>query len=561
VLTFLSISNLAVISRLELELEPGLTVITGETGAGKSMLLAGLTALLGDRIDPEMVRDGADQLVVEGAFEGQIWKTDALVELLDEEPREEIIVRRTVRLNTSRRDRLQINGRLIGRARLYNAAADLVSIASQHEYVGLLKKARHVHLLDSCGGHDKERRAVLEAFEEHQRLTLAVEELANRAAQRNERLELLDLTITRLEDAAIEPGEEDSLLEQIDRLAHAVEITRALQEAVELLYESDRSMLGDLDFLVRQLGSVQHYEPALEGPVERLANSRADLEDLVDELRGVLGRLDVDPNLLDHLQERVALLQKLKRRYGDDHSDLLMKRLEEAHRERAELTDADNSLASLRRAEEGAWADYQVAAGKLNIRRQKTAATLCKALQKTLAELAMPGASFAVDIDFDETRASRFGSDRVEFLFSANAGQSSRPLHKVASGGELSRILLAFKAVLAAADPVPTYIFDEIDAGVGGRTALAVGKLLSRLADGQQVLCITHTAQLAAFADQHIVVTKEEKMKETVTNVTVLKKSEERAQELARMLSGLDDSDSALENARELLAAAAQEKA
>lgn len=559
-LTFLSISNLAVISRLELELEPGLTVITGETGAGKSMLLAGLTALLGDRVDPEMVRDGADQLVVEGLFHGSVWNRGALVDLLDDGPADEIIVRRTLRLSPSRRDRLQINGRLVGRTRLNDAAADLVSIASQHEYVGLLKRARHIHLLDACGSHEEERRAVLEAFDEHRRLTLAADELAARAAQRNERLELLDLTISRLEDAAIEPGEEEALLEQIGRLAHAVDITRALQEAVDLLYESDRSVLGELDFLGRQLGSVQQYEPALEAPVDRMAGARAELEDLVDELRNILGRLDVDPNLLDHLQERVALLQKLKRRYGEDHSDQLIERLEAARTERAELADADNSLARLRSEQDAAGSHYQAVARKLHQRRRSTADVLCTALQKTLTELAMPGASFAVDIDFDEARATRLGSDRVEFLFSANTGQTPRSLHKVASGGELSRILLAFKAVLAAADPVPTYIFDEIDAGVGGRTALAVGRLLSHLAHGQQVICITHTAQLAAFADQHIVVTKEERGGKTETNVTPLNGLEERATELARMLSGLDNSNTALDNARELLAAAAASK-
>ncbi len=559
-LNFLAISNLAVISRLELELEPGLTVITGETGAGKSMLLAGLTALMGDRIDPEMVRDGADQLVVEGLFDSRAWKSEALVDLLEEEPADEIIVRRTISLSGTRRDRLLINGRLIGRARLYEAAADLVSIASQHEYVGLLKKARHVHLLDACGGYHKELKAVQETHEEHQRLTRAAQELAARAAASSERLELLDLTITRLEEAAIEPGEEDAILKQIDRLAHAVEITRALQAAVDLLYESDRSLLGDLDFLTRQLGAVQQYEAALQGPVERIANSRADLEDLVDELRTILGRLDVDPNRLDHLQERVAQLQKLKRRYGDETTDQLLQRLEAARNERAELADADTSLARLRQAEAGAWATYQEAARKLHQLRRKTGDSLCKALQQTLTELAMPGASFAVDIEFDAARATRLGSDRLEFLFSANTGQAPRPLHKVASGGELSRILLAFKAVLAAADPVPTYIFDEIDAGVGGRTALAVGRLLARLAHGQQVICITHTAQLAAFADQHIVVTKEEREGETVTTVTSLATSEARAQELARMLSGIDGSTTAMENARELLAAAATSK-
>lgn len=559
-LTFLAISNLAVISRLELELEPGLTVITGETGAGKSMLLAGLMTLMGDRIDPDMVRSGADQLVVEGLFDNQSWRSEALTELLEQEPAEEIIVRRTISLTGTRRDRLLINGRLIGRARLYQAAADLVSIASQHEYVGLLKKARHVHLLDAFGGHGEELKAARKTYEEHQRLVRAVEELATRAAARNERLEILDLTIARLEEAAIEPGEENALLEQIERLAHAVEITRALQLTVDLLYESDRSLLGNLDFITRQLGAVQGYEPALEGPVERIANSRADLEDLVDELRSILGRLDVDPNHLDQLQERVAHLQKLKRRYGDESSDQLLERLEAARQERAELADADSSLSRLRQAEGDARTRYQAAARKLHARRRGAGDILCKALQETLTELAMPGASFAVDIDFDETRATRHGSDHIEFLFSANSGQAPRPLHKVASGGELSRILLAFKAVLAAADPVPTYIFDEIDAGVGGRTALAVGRLLARLADGQQVICITHTAQLAAFADQHIVVTKTERDGEAVTTVTTLKTLDARAQELARMLSGLEESTTAIENARELLEAAAATK-
>ncbi len=555
-LTYLAISNLAVIARLELELEPGLTVITGETGAGKSMLMAGLTALLGDSVDPGMVRDGADELTVQGAFSSGGWQSQALLDLVEDPPDGEVIVRRTVKLLAAKRDRLYINDRLVGRQRLYDAAADLVSLASQHEYVALLKRARHIHFLDAYAGHQEILSQTSEAFEAHQASQRKVEELEERTATRIERLEVLEAIIGRLEEAAVEPGEEAELLAQIGRLSHAVDITRALQESVDFLYESDHSLLGGLDSVGRTLGAVVRYEPALEVAIQRLDSSRAELEDLVGELRSLLSRLDVDPGALEPLQERVALLQKLKRRFGVEGSDELVAYLVAARLERDELADADVSLDTLRRQRDVQWQAYQQRALALHASREAAAAKLCQAIQATLGELAMPGAQFEVSLAFDAQKGTRMGADRVEFLFTANPGQPPRPLAKVASGGELSRILLAFKAVLAAADPVPTYVFDEIDAGVGGRTALAVGRLLSQLAAGQQVLCITHTAQLAAFADQHIVVSKVESQGSTVTQVTVLKDREARAHELARMLSGLEGSQTALENARELLAAA-----
>ncbi len=560
-LTFLAISNLAVIEKLELELHGGLTVVTGETGAGKSMLLAGLTLLLGDKLDPQMVRSGADALTVEGSWTPAAWKTDALLEILDGEPvDDEVVVRRTLSLDESRRDRLRVADRLVGRARLNAAAADLVSIASQQEYVALLKRTQHLHLLDSYGRLEALRERTAAAFERFRSLEKKLDDLTRRSEQRSERMTWLRTLVDQLGEAAIEPGEEEELLGQIDRLAHGVEITRALQGALDALYEDDQDLLGGLGQVARSLQSVQRYEPGVVGPADRIDAACAELEDVVGELRRILGHLDVDPGLLDHLQGRVAFLQKLKRRYHVESSDGLLALLEESTRELAELEEIDFSLEKLRRELADVRADFLGACAALHHARAAAAATLRTAVEQVLGELEMPRAVLTVDLVFDEESAGRLGADRVEFLFSANPGQPPRALQKVASGGELSRVLLAFKAVLADADPVPTYVFDEIDAGVGGKTALAVGRLLARLARNQQVICITHTAQLAAFANHHLVVGKEEVDGQTLSTVRALRTKAERAEELARMLSGLEESTTALRHARELLDSARQSR-
>ncbi len=556
-LSYLSIRNLAIIDRLELELYPGLTAVTGETGAGKSMLLSALTMLLGGAVSRDSVRTGEDSLSLEGIWDNGSG-TLPFSSLLDGEPVPgEVIVRRNVSLTEgSRRDRLLVADRLASRTALQELAGDLVNISSQHEYIGLMKKAEHLRILDRYAGHASllERMDGLAARHESLRRELA--DLVEQAERREARMSELSARVDELSAAEVKAGEEEELLGRISRLAHAADIANALGQAVDLLYEGERDVVSTLTLVERVLAGVTRFEPAVSPGIDRLASARVEIEDIVSQLRRQAGGSEVDPAQLDHLQERLALVQKLKRRYGVERADELPLLLDEARAELSRLEDVDVHVERLRSEAETARKAMNDCAARLHEARARVARKLEKALQETLGLLEMKKARFSVPVVFDETRVGRQGGDDVEFLFSANTGEEPRALRKVASGGELSRVLLALKAVLAEAYPVPTYVFDEIDSGIGGKTALAVGRLLSRLARSHQVICITHTAQLAAFADHHYVVTKEERGGKTHARLARLARPEERVREVARMLSGLDDSPTALSHAAELIEAA-----
>ena len=560
-LTYLSIRNLAIIDRLELELESGLTVITGETGAGKSMLLNGLTLLLGARSARELVRSGQSKLVVEGLWEPNSWQGPPAELLGTEDDSDEILVRRTITLTDSgKRDRLLVADRITSRSALAGVAADLVSIASQHEYVRLLKRPQHIHILDAYGSLHA---TVAECGARHTAFSLMEARIAGleeARASRQDRLVQLRERIDSLTDLDVQPAEDDELLGHIDRLTHAVDITRALQSALDILYENDGDLLGGLGAVGKTLSAVSRHEPRVSPLVERIHTTRADLEDVVDELRGLAGHIEADPNYLDHLQARLAVLQKAMRRYSVDSTDELLDLLSRSRQEYSELEDLDLSLDALHKELEILGARLLETVQELHLMRVEVAGRLSTSVEEMLAELEMERACFTVAIDFSEETLTRLGGDRVEFLLSANPGQPPLPLQKVASGGELSRILLAFKVVLADADPVPTYLFDEIDAGIGGKTALAVGRLMARMAKGQQVLCVTHTAQLAAYADQHLVVRKEAGKESTSMLVSTLKSRDEKIAELARMLSGMSDSKTARSHAAELLKEARKDR-
>jgi DNA repair protein RecN (Recombination protein N) len=562
VLSFLSIRNLAIIDRLELELYSGMTVVTGETGAGKSMLLSALTMLLGGNVSRESIRSGEDSMSLEAVWDNTSGSLP-FGPLLDGEPvPEEVPVRRTVSLaDGSRRDRLLVADRLAGRSAMQEIAGSLVNISSQHEYIGLMKKSEHLAILDRYAGHA----ALLDRMESlairYETLAGELEELAGQAARRETRAAELTTRVAELSDASVQPGEEEDLHQRISRLAHSVDIATALGQAVDQLYEGERDVISTLSSVERVLVGAIRFEPALSPCVDRLASARVEVEDIVSNLRHLAGGVEVDPAQLDHLQDRLALLQKLKRRYAVDSADGLVALLDEARTELSGLEDVEDRMARLGHDVEGARKAMLDCSAKLHEARARVARKLEKALQDTLSLLEMKKARFAVRVELDEARTGRLGGDDVEFLFSANAGEEPKSLRKVASGGELSRVLLALKAVLAGAYPVPTYVFDEIDSGIGGKTALAVGRLLAGLARSHQVICITHTAQLAAFADHHYVVSKEEKGGRTHARLALLESGDDRVREVARMLSGLEDSPTALSHAAELIAAARNEMA
>jgi len=559
-LTYLSVSNLAIIDRLELELEQGLTVLTGETGAGKTMLLNAIILLMGGRLARDQVRTGEELLTIEGSWESQAL-SGRLAQLGGDDGEDEVIVRRAVKFSGGRKkDRLFVGGQLCTRSRLQELAPELINISSQHEYVSLLKRSGHIHILDRFGKLEGKAARVRAAHEEYSKLNLDYEAAVEEAKSREERMGQLTTTAEELGAAELSEGMEEELRESISRLNHAVEIGAALQSSLSDLYEADDALISGLVAVERRLVEVAAFESRVSPYADRLAGVAADVEDVVAGLRELLGVSEFDPQLLDHMQERLAALEKLKRRYSAATVEELIEQRDEADAELLRLGDLDLSVTRLLAQRDEARGRLEALARELHNARERAGKRLEKRLARVLATLEMKKAEFRVGIDYSTQEISPLGGDQVEFLFSANPGEEPRPLRTIASGGELSRVLLAFKAVLADAYPVPTYIFDEIDAGIGGRTALAVGKLLATLAAKQQVICITHSAQLAAHADHHYVVTKVEKGGKTFALFGPLESDEERAEELARMISGLDESQSALEHARELLDAARKER-
>lgn len=552
-LTYLAVSNLAVFDRVELELGPGLTVVTGETGAGKSMLLNALLLLLGGRVEKDALRSGESELVVEALWQGRPGELHPARLVDAESVPDEVMIRRTVRYaDGARKDRLVVADRLCTVSRMQELAADLVNISSQHEYIRLLKRSEHLGILDRFAGH----RALVERMaERHAALSLLddrVQAVRAEARDRDAKLERLRQDRKELDGAGLVPGMEEELQADISRLAHAAETGEAVQQAIAGLYEDDDAVVSRLESVRRRLAAAARFEPGLGAAGDRLAAAGAEVADVAESLRSLLGRVEADPGMLDHLQQKLSRVQKLKRRFEAGTVEDLVRLREATAGEVVRLERLTDSLEEL----EGALAEARGAAldaaRALHASRAKAAGKLERSIARTLVELEMGKAAFRIPLEMDEALLSGTGADRVEFLFSANRGEEPRPLQKIASGGELSRVLLAFKAVLADAYPVPTYVFDEIDAGIGGKTALAVGRLLAEMAREQQVLCITHTAQLAAFADHHLVVSKTEKGGRTRATVARLDSEDAVVGELARMLSGLADSATALSHAREL---------
>ncbi len=556
-LTYLNIANLAIMEKVEVELGPGLTVISGETGSGKSMLLRAIGMLLGGKVTKEWCRADATELSVEG-----IWRLDSkmgsLRPWLDLDPEEalpdELLVRRTTRFTeTGRRDRVFLNDRLASVSGAEEIGQELVNLSSQHESIRLLRTDQHGRLLDSFGSLQDGVGRCAELCRRISELTRRTEEIRERQAWRERRRGELEAVVEDLETLDVNDGEEAQLLSEIQRQTHAVEIGNVVSQAIGELYDEDGDVASRLSSLERSLQSVVRYESGLEVLVRRLSGLRAEIEDIASELRPIGGRSEADPERLDSLQNRLAQLQKRIRRYGVSGAEGLLELLAQARKELNDLEDEDASLSALERTLGELTAEYRSAAESLHARRAKVAQDLEKSVKSTLAQVEMPHAVFQVPVVWDPQRISETGSDAIEFLLSANPGHPPRSLAKIASGGELSRVLLALKVVLSDVYQIPTYVFDEIDSGIGGKTSLSVGSLLYSLSRTHQVLVVTHTAQLAAFADHHLCVRKRSSADKTWSTVHLLDTLPGRQEELARMLSGMEDSATALKHAGELL--------
>ena len=554
----ITITDLGVISQATLPLGPGLTVVTGETGAGKTMVVTALGLLLGARADAARVRQGRQASWVEGRFSlehspGVRTRAEELGAALDDH---DLVLSREV--HAEGRSRALVGGRSAPVSALSELAEELVVIHGQSDQVRLKSESAQRDVLDRFAGD--ELRVVLSryqlAFARHKELSERYRTLTPQADQRRREAEELRIALADIEAVSPGPGEDETLRESIAKLTNSEELRSAIAAARHAL-SAEESALGAedattlLESALRALERVVGFDSSLEGVRGQLADATYQVQEVVHALARYAAGIESGGNLsLEESHDRLAAINGLMRRFGPSLEDV-MAYAERGSTRLLELDSDESTLETLAADVEQSLADTMALATEVSSLRQAAAGTLAAQVTEELSALAMPTATFHVVVEPGSELAGH-GLDRVSLLLSAHPGSAPVALGKGASGGELSRVMLALEVVIAGSDPVPTFVFDEVDAGVGGASALEIGRRLDRLAQTSQVIVVTHLAQVAAYANNHLLVVKDTDGQVTTSSVAVLE-GEDRLRELARMLGGLEDSHTALSHAKELL--------
>jgi DNA repair protein RecN (Recombination protein N) len=543
----LEIENYAVIEKLRVGFHTGLNLLTGETGSGKSILVDAFSLLLGARASPDLIRAGAERARVAGVFE--LGASPPGIELEDGE----LLVEREIL--ASGKSRVYLNGRLATVGTLRELAPALGDIHGQHEQQDLFSADTQRDMLDQFAGVGELREQVAESFTAWQDTVRRLDTLRRTEQEKLRLLDLWRFQHQEIAQAGLHPGEDARLEEEKRVLANLARITQGGGAAYEALYDSPSSAAVQIKSAVRALEDLARFDPALGSLAQSLQGARIGVEEAAFELRKHLDRLESNPGRLAEIEDRLALMEKLKRKYGATIEEVVAFG-KQVGIQIAEMESGEETARRLEEEERRLEGRYRELAGELSERRRQAARRLEKPVEKELAALAMERTRFEVALASIDPASH--GTDRVEFLVSPNPGEPVRPLEQVASGGELSRITLALKTCLvgAGSGPAPraprTLVFDEIDAGIGGRAADAVGRRLQRLARRYQVLCVTHLPQIAGFADHHYWVDKQVRAGRTVTTVTELG-VDQRIEEMARMLSGAEVTEEAMRHARQWL--------
>jgi DNA repair protein RecN (Recombination protein N) len=559
----LSIRNFAIIDDLQIGFSDGLTILSGETGAGKSIILNAVNLLLGSRASADLVRTGAKTAELEAIF--QISPKSGIAQMMSDQgydPSEGLLIRRIIARSDG--NRVYINGRLATIQRLNSITENLASISGQHAHQGLLKEDQHLLILDQFSGLMPLRQEIFDHY--HQILPL-LDELKKLSAIRDrqtEQMELLKFQKQEISGAAIVPGEDAELEQERLRLKNAETLYRIVRGSIEELYGAPGSVIERLLEVKKNLERAGQIDSQLDPGAGRLGDTAYQIEDQIEELRSYLRLIQIDEKRLEAVEERLDELNKLKRKYGNSLESVLSQltsieqALAKVENISEKITDVKNLIAKQHdRCKELAL--------RLSRKRKEAAGVLSKKIIAALASLKMDQTIFKVDLNpiawsekFDrslkinEQTLSETGIDRATFMIAPNPGEELKPLASIASGGELSRVILALKAILAETDSVRTVIFDEVDAGIGGGTAEVVGRKLSELAKHHQVICITHLPQIAKFGEHHFSISKHVIDGRTQTVIQPLSR-QDRQVELARMLGGEDITATTLEHARELL--------
>lgn len=551
-LSNLQIENIAVIKSASIDFENGFNVMTGETGAGKSIVIDSLNAILGERTSRELIRSGADSASVCAEFQNVGDNVKNELEKLGIEKDDTLIVSR--KLTPDGKNVCRINGMPATVSMLKALGVQLVNIHGQLDNQSLLSPETHCSFIDKLAGSGRELNEFKELYSLYIKKENELKSLNTDVNEKNRRLDILNYQIEEIQKADIRPGEKDELTEKLGFLRNAEKVLDLLHTAYAAL-NGDGEMPGAADIAAdaaSKLLSAADYSSDFTETANGVNDAAMNLSAYTEELRDKIYSLDYDPNETERAEERLDVIYRLSQKYGDSEEDILAY-LENAEKERDALSFSDERAEQLRAETEKAYNEALAAAKKLSEIRIEAGKKFSADVERELAFLDMPSVKFIVNDSVGELYED--GIDNIEFLLSANAGEEPKPLSKIASGGELSRIMLAIKCVLSELDDIDTLIFDEIDSGVSGRAALKIAAKMKELSKTHQVICVTHLAQIAAFADEHKLISKEEKDGRTYTCIASLDYNG-RKYELARIMGGLTVTQSILNSAEELLSSA-----
>ena len=553
----ISIRSLGVIESSNIQFKPGLTVLTGETGAGKTMVLTALGLVLGSKSDSDLVRAGQERAVVTGRFSVPLQIQDEILASGGEVEDDCVVITRT--LSSQGKSRVLVGSAVSSAATVSSFAQSLVEIHAQSSSSKLMKPAVSRELLDRYGGIDLAQ--YQEIFTQYQEISLRIEELKNQLLQRDKEIDLLTEFAQEFSKLSPVSGELVKIENEIAKLGSVEQLNQVVSSTLNLLEDEDLSALNLLQQMRKSLDSVAGKDRDLDQITERFTESLLNLQDIGSDLTSYLSSLEADPSRFAQLQDRKSALSSLLKRYGKgSDKDLAFEELIAdglgAKQKLADLSGGSDRITELEKQKLDIFSKMKISAVKLANDRKINAEKLSKLVTSEIRNLSMPNSQFVISqstLDSEKPGSyTAYGLDEIAILFAAHTGATPLPLSKVASGGELSRVMLALEVVIAEAEPIGTYIFDEVDAGVGGKAAVEIGRRLAKLSKSAQVIVITHLPQVAVWADNHLVVKKSESGSVTQSDVKEMS-ADERKVEIARMLSGQEDSQTAQEHASELL--------
>lgn len=561
----LNVSNYALIDDLKISFSPGLNVLSGETGAGKSIIIGAINLLLGERATTEQIRQGSDLTIVEGIIRTEPGLTEIINTMLENAGiscEDELFLAREVSRNG--RSIARVNGRAVPVSFLKEIGQVLIDLHGQHQHQSLLRQDQHIDLLDAFGGAEVmlSRKKIQDLWRRRLELKKELSGFGEDSAERERRIDLYSYQVREISEAQLQLGEDEQLAEREKVLANSERLCTSISRIYGELYSGEEDglepsvidRLGRLNSLLAESASIDR---SLEPLLDLLSAACAQLDEVAHELRNYQAKFEFDPTALLAIQERQNLINNLKRKYGGS-IEAILEFAEQAQSDKERLENSEAMVEKIEGELEALAAELNAESAELSRLRHESASELEHLIEESLQELALPNARFAVQID-QKAEVTQLGIDSVEFLFSANRGEEVKPLAKIISGGEVARVMLALKTALAHQDLIPILIFDEVDSGIGGATIQAVAEKLANLARHHQVMCVTHSPQIASMADSHIRLYKEVSGERTLTRSTLLTIEEKRL-ELARMLDGASIDQVSLQHVEKMIQRAAEFK-